>query len=108
MSKAFAKFPFNDLHSFKDYVVFVRMCAPNYFPSREGLGEEAQWSLDLAFRGLHEGLELARREKGDRPLFHECNRLVDEAYREYKAGNRREGFVKLEEVNRLLKTVPSQ
>lgn len=31
-----AKFPFNDLHSFKDYVGFVRMCAPELFPYREG------------------------------------------------------------------------
>lgn len=103
-----AKFPFNDLHSFKDFVVFVRMCAPHLFPIREGVGPDEQWSLDLAFRGLREGLALAVEEKGDKPVFHECERLIEEAYLEYRADNRREGFFKLEEVNKLLKKVPSQ
>ena len=52
-------FPFNDLHSFKDFVVFVQMRAPNNFPLREGVPSEDQWTLDLAFRGLRDGLALA-------------------------------------------------
>ena len=103
-----AKFGFSDLHSFKDYVVFVRMCAPDQFPTREGLPAEDQWTLDLAFRGLREGLALVINEKGEKPVFRDCGRLVEEAYEQYRAGNKREGFFKLEEVNKLLKKVPSQ
>ena len=44
-----AKFPFTDLHSFKDYVGFVQLCAPNRFPRRDGVSAEEQWTLDLAF-----------------------------------------------------------
>ena len=51
-----ATFPFSDLHSFKDFVFVVRMCAPDHFPAREGLCADDQWSLDLAFKGLREGL----------------------------------------------------
>ena len=103
-----AKFPFSDLHSFKDYVGFARICATDLFPVREGVGPEYQWTLDLAFRGLREGLALAIEEKGDKPVFHECERLVDDAYSEYRAGNKREGFFKLDEVSKLLKKVASQ
>ena len=103
-----AKFPFTDLHSFKDYVGFVRLCAPDLFPEREGMGPEDQWSLDLAFEGLRYGLKLARKEKGERQVFSDCERLVSEAYDLYRAGRVRDGFSKLDQVKKLLKTVPSQ
>jgi hypothetical protein len=32
-----ADFPFSDLHSFKDYIGFVQLCAPDRFPRREGI-----------------------------------------------------------------------
>jgi hypothetical protein len=103
-----AKFPFTDLHGFKDYVIYVQTYLPDSFPPRQAVGPEDQWTLDLAFRGLREGLALAVKEKGDKPVFHDCERLVEDAYEQYRAGNRREGFFKLEEVNKLLKKVPSQ
>ena len=103
-----ANFPFNDLHSFKDYVVFVRMCAPDLFPIREGVGPEFQWSLDLAFEGLREGLTLAEKEKGDKVRFDYWKRLVEQAYAEYRIGRRREGFSKLEELNRFLRDIPTR
>ena len=102
------KFPFSDLHSFKDYVVFVRMCAPNQFPVREGVPPEDQWTLDLAFRGLREGLSLAATEKGSRTEFDECSRLVEQAYTHYKSGQRKEGFFALDEAHKLLKRVRTQ
>jgi hypothetical protein len=103
-----AKFPFTDLHSFKDYVIYVQTYLPDRFRPREGAGPEDQWSLELAFRGLREGLNLAVREKGPKPVFEECEKLVSAAYDEYRAGHVREGFFKLEEVNKLLRKVPSQ
>ena len=33
-----AMFPFTDLHSFKDYVVFVQTYASTKYPVREGVG----------------------------------------------------------------------
>lgn len=103
-----AEFPFNDLHSFKDYVVFVQMCLPDEFPAREGVGPDEQWTLGLAFEGLRHGLSLAIEEKGERPVFEQCRKLVEEAYKHYLEGKEREGFFALEEVQKLLRKVPSQ
>jgi hypothetical protein len=99
-----AEFPFNDLHSFKDYVVFVQLCSPDRYLPRKRL---APWTLESAFEGLRYGLSLAVEEKGDRPVFEQCRGLVEEAYGYYREGKKREGFLKLEEVIKLLKKVPS-
>jgi hypothetical protein len=57
-----AEFPFSDLHSFKDYVGFVKLCAPDKFAPREGVSPADQWTLDLAFAGLRLGLRMAIEE----------------------------------------------
>jgi hypothetical protein len=102
------KFGFNDLHSFKDYIGFVRICAPDQFPVREGVPIEDQWTLDLAFRGLREGLSLAVKEKGTRTEFDECSKLVEEAYAHYNAGQRKEGFFALDNAQKILKRIRTQ
>ncbi len=102
-----ARFPFSDLHSFKDYVGFVCLCAPELFPVREGLGPEDQWTLELAFAGLRLGLEMAEKEKGPKPVFIECAHFVDEAEKSYQAGDVRAGFTYLDNVKKLLAKVPS-
>lgn len=99
------KFPFSDLHSFKDFVGFVGMCAPDQFPMREGVPIEDQWTLDLAFRGLREGLALAIEEKGARAEFDESLRLVEQAYAHYKAGRNNEGFFSLNQAHKILKRI---
>ncbi len=103
-----AKFPFNDLHSFKDYVGFVRICAPDLFPEREGVGHEDQWTLDLAFSGLRLGLQMAEQEKGPRSVFTDCAYFIEEAEKSYRAGDMRAGFTHLDNVRKLLARVPSQ
>jgi hypothetical protein len=103
-----AKFPFTDLHSFKDYVGFVKICAPDRFPSREGVGPDDQWTLDLAFEGLRLGLRMATEEKGKRAEFELGESLVEGAYTAYRDGRVRDGFFKLEELRKLLRKVPSQ
>jgi hypothetical protein len=103
-----AKFPFNDLHSFKDFVVFVRMCAPDRFPTREGVLPEDQWTLDLAFQGLRTGLSQAVAEKGPRAEFDEFSKLVEDSYLQYKEGRVKEGFTLLEQANKTLKRVRTQ
>jgi hypothetical protein len=103
-----AKFPFSDLHSFKDYVGFVKLCSPDQYPPRERVAPEEQWTLELAFEGLRYGLFLAVKEKGACAVFEECHRLVEDAYGYYKEGNKREGFFKLEEVCRLLRKMSSR
>ncbi len=101
-------FPFNDFHSFKDFVVFVQICSANKFPQREGALANTPWTLDLAFEGLRRGLDMAVQEKGERPEFAESRRLVEEAYDAYKTGDIRSGFTKLEQVQKLLRRIPSQ
>ena len=103
-----AEFPFTDLHSFKDFVVFVRVFAPDRFPVREGLPVEDQWNLDLAFSGLREGIALAIREKGEREEFMESARLIESAYAHYKAGNRKGGFFDLAAAHTVLRRVQSR
>jgi hypothetical protein len=103
-----APIPFSDLHSFKDYVGFVKLCAPDEFPSREGVGPADQWTLDLAIEGLRLGLKMAAEEKAERAEFTQGRVLVDEAYAAYRNKDMRGGFSKLEELQKLLKKVPSR
>lgn len=103
-----AKFGFTDLHSFKDYVGFVKLCLPDRFPHRDGVAAGGQWSLNLAFEGLRLGLNMAVEEKGEQPEFTESRRLIEEAYDAYKSGDIRSGFMKLELVQKLLGKVPSR
>lgn len=88
-----ARFPFSDLHSFKDYVGFVKICAPDRFPQREGVGLADQWTLDLAFEGLRLGLEMATEEKGEREEFAKGRALVEDAYAACRDGRMRDGFL---------------
>lgn len=99
-----AKFPFNDLHSFKDYVGFVRMCAPEDFPEREGCDEGDQWSLHLAFRGLRDGLYYI---STNQPLFDECSSLIEKSYQSYLSGDSNAGFTFLDEMYRKIKRIRS-
>jgi hypothetical protein len=103
-----AAFPFSDLHSFKDYVGFVQICASTKFPMREGVGPADQWTLDLAFDGLRMGLRMAAEEKGEREEFVRGRTLVEDAYAAYRDGRVRDGFFKLEELQKVLKKVPSR
>jgi hypothetical protein len=103
-----AKFPFSDLHSFKDYVIYVQTYLPDQFPPRQAVGPDNQWTMPLAFEGLRLGLDMAVREKGERPEFVESRRLIEEAYDAYKSGDVRSGFMNLEQVQNLLNKVPSQ
>lgn len=102
-----AHFGFSDLHSFKDYVVFVQSYLPDEFPPREGVGPDEQWTLDLAFEGLRMGLRMAVKEKGERDELMQGARVVEDAYAAYRDGRVRDGFFKLEELQKLLKKVPS-
>src|SRR5262245_41738432 len=108
MTRMAAAFPFTDLHSFKDYIGFVKICAPDRFPLREGVGPTDQWTLDLAFDGLRLGLSMAAEEKGQRPEFTQGQSLVEDAYIAYREDRMRDGFFKLQELQKLLRKVPSQ
>jgi hypothetical protein len=103
-----AHFGFHDLHSFKDYVSFVRLCAPIDFPIEDYLGPDDQWTLERAFEGLRHGLVIASAEKGVLPVFATCSILVNEAYQAYRNGNVRDGYRKLQEMETMLRKLPVQ
>ncbi len=103
-----AEFPFSDLHSFKDYVVFVQTYLPDRFRPREGVGPADQWTLDLAFDGLRLGLRLVIDEKGEPDEFTRGQSLVEDANAAYRDGRVRDGFFKLEELQKVLKRIPSR
>ena len=105
--KESTEFGFNDLHSFKDYVTFVQMCAPSNFTERIAYPGQ-YWTLDLTFDGLRLGLDMAVEEKGAKPVFEQCRKLVEQAYQHYKAGEEDEGWYALEEVRKLLRKVRTQ
>jgi len=102
------RFGFSDLHSFKDYVVWVQTGASTKFPVENWAGPDDQMTLDLAFKGLRLGLEMAVQEKGERAEFVQGRTLVEEAYAAYRDRRMRDGFFKLEELQKLLKKVPSR
>lgn len=97
------KFPFYDLSSFRDFIVFAQTYLPDNFHPREGARPDEQWTLDLAFEGLRTGLtqERARRPKVQALI--EAEALVEEAYAHYLGGRDGEGFRKLEQLQSLLK-----
>ena len=101
-------FGFTDLHGFKDYVVYVLSCAPDLFPEEDWASPEDQMNLDRAFVGLRYGLDLTAKEKGDSEVVAKCRELVEEAYAEYVAGRDMGGQRKLEEMDELLKKLPSR
>jgi hypothetical protein len=103
-----ASFPFSDLHSFKDYVGFVKLCAPDSFPHREGVSASDQWSLGLAFEGLKLGLELAAQGGAKASALAECQGLFSTAYEQYVAGNLKEGFGAMAAAQRVLRKLPSR
>ena len=98
-----ANFPFNDLHSFKDYVVFVQTYLPDNFRPREGVAPEDQWTLDLAFEGLRRGLAMAEAEHVSAELLRACHIEMEKALACYKAGDVRGGFFALERLSAILK-----
>jgi hypothetical protein len=101
------EFGFHDLHSFKDYVGFVKLCAPDEFPVEDWASPADQWTLDLAYEGLLRGLEVAESEGISHKVLAECRSLFDAAFGHYRAGNRRDGFRSMEAAQRILRHVPS-
>lgn len=101
-------FAFKDLHGFKDFIGSVILCAPDMFPVRDWRGPDEQMNLDRAFIGLRYGLKLTAQEKGESPLLAKCRELVEEAYGLYRARQDHAGQLKLEEMDKLLMTLPSQ
>ena len=100
-----ASFPFNDLHSFKDYIGFVKLCSPDLFPDREGVGQDEQWSLPLAFQGIREGFAFL---PSKRELLDVCDQLTESAYMAYASGDTRNGYALLDEMHRKIKGLRSQ
>ena len=107
MQQRAAKFPFSDLHSFKDYVGFLKLCAPDQFPPRQGAAANTQWTLDLALEGLRLGLHVSAAEGADPAVLSQCGELFETAFEHYRAGNLHDGFCTMEAAQRLLATLPS-
>jgi hypothetical protein len=101
------QWPFWDLHGFKDFVVGIYLEAPHFAPM-DFLPPEEQMTLDRAFAGLRYGLRLAAEEKRESPLLERCRELVEEAHAEYRAGRDRAGMIKLQEMEKLLLTLPTE
>ena len=99
---------FHDLQSFKDFVTIVVVCAPDQFLHEDWRSNDDQMNLERAFASLRYGLDLTAKEKGESPLLTQCRELVEAAYTEYAAGRNREGRAKMQEMEKLLKKLPSR
>jgi len=53
-------------------------------------------------------LSLTAHEKGESALLAECRQLVEDSYEEFLAGNNKAGRCKLQDMERLLKKLPSK
>lgn len=101
-------FGFDDLHAFKDFVGMVIVCAPDGFFDEDWLLPDEQINLERAFVGLRYGLQLTAAEKGESKLLEQCRELVEAAYADYRAGDEVAGQAKLEQMEALICTLPSQ
>jgi hypothetical protein len=102
------KWHFTDLHSFKDFVVFVQLCAPDNFPPREGVPHSEQWTLALAQEALEHGLRIAASEGVNESVLSECKGHFDKAFGYYRAANLHDGFKSMESALRILLRVPTK
>lgn len=101
-------FPFDDLQGFKDFVVFVRMCAPNNFPERAGTLANEPWTLELAFQGLRKGISDVISQYGDKSEISESARLIEEAYQHYNLGDKPGGFRALDDAHKILRNIKTK
>jgi hypothetical protein len=102
------KWGFHDLHSFEDFVGFVKLCAPDEFPIDDFLAPDEQMTLARAYEGLCYGMELTEKEVGPLPVLNTCRELIDTAFVHYRAGRIREGFFTLQDAQKLIDALPSQ
>jgi hypothetical protein len=102
-----SSFSFDDLHAFKDFIVFVGMCAPDS-PRREGVPDAEQWNLDLAFEGLSAGLAMARKQRASASVILECQTLFRQALEHYRSGRKRDGFEAMEKARRAFRRIRTQ
>lgn len=63
--------------------------------------------LITPLRALKYGLTLVAKEKGELPVLETCREIMKEAYEHYRAGRMREGYFKMQEMEKLIKTLPS-
>lgn len=101
-------FGFEDLHAFKDFIGEVIVCAPDGFIEMNWRKPDEQLTLERAFVGLRYGLELTAAEKGETELLETCRGLVEAAYADYQARDEVAGQAKLEKMEALIRTLPSQ
>ena len=102
-----AYFGFTDLNGFKDYVISVSIEAPDGFMEMDWLKPSEQMNVERAFVGLRYGLKLVAEQMGELPVFARCRVLVEEAYTLFGERDDLSGQRKLEEVERLLRPIPT-
>jgi hypothetical protein len=97
-----SNFPFDDVSSFRDFIVFVQTYVPDRFRPREGAPPDQQWTLDLAFEGLRHGIESTVAGRSSKAVVDQATGLIDQSYDDYRNGREVEGFGKLEQLHKLL------
>lgn len=86
------RFAFTDLHSFKDYVGFVMLCAPDGFPSQDLVPSTAPWTLEMAFDGLRIGIMYYVAPRCTAEALEGMTVDISEALQRYQSGDTKGGF----------------
>lgn len=98
---------FTDVHGFKDFLVEVLTGAPDDFMQFDWLPASEQMTLDRAFVGLEHGFQRVAWEFKRPSLVATMRLLASEALALYRNGDDLGGQHKLEEVERLLNSLPT-
>ena len=104
--RASSYYGFSDLNGFKDFVGYVRLCAPDIFPVDEWLTSDEQMDLDRAFEGLDYGFKLLLREGFDPEFIAKLVAISFESLQHFKSGNESSGHRCLKELDTLLGALP--
>ena len=101
-------FHFQDVHSFKDFLGMVIVCAPDNFVTCDWLSAAEQTDLKRAFEGLSYGLNLVEREFGTSDGLNRARVLVSESLEAYRSGSEIAGQQKLEVLEQWLSSYETE
>lgn len=87
-----------------DHIAYVMEYAPADFPREDYLLPEQQMNLDMAFRQLHQGVQVAYPSPIASAQREQLDALLDRALAEYRNGNRTEAANMLAEFESIIFT----
>jgi exonuclease VII small subunit len=76
-----------DLNSFRDFIGYAVLCAPDDFPEEDYLQPDEQMNLERAFEELRNALNLVKPSKLNDAKRRDALSLLEESLNSYRSGN---------------------